>query len=77
MESTRFPGKPLALINGKPMIKHVYDAAHAAHGLSGVSICTDPPENIKYCIDSDLPFIKPGPHQTGSDRINEASSQVS
>ena len=28
--STRFPGKPLADIQGKPMIQHVVDRAHEA-----------------------------------------------
>ncbi|MEG0970961.1 MAG: 3-deoxy-manno-octulosonate cytidylyltransferase, partial [Acidaminococcaceae bacterium] len=28
--STRLPGKPLALINGKPMIQHVYERATQA-----------------------------------------------
>ena len=27
--STRFPGKPLADLAGKPMIRHVYEKAHA------------------------------------------------
>lgn len=27
--STRFPGKPLADLMGKPMIQHVYEKAHA------------------------------------------------
>ena len=28
--STRFPGKPLAMLNGVPMIKRVYDACTAS-----------------------------------------------
>lgn len=37
--STRFPGKPLALINGRPMIEWVYDAA--SKGLPQVVVATD------------------------------------
>lgn len=38
--STRFPGKPLADIQGKPMIQHVVDRAHEA-GASKVIVATD------------------------------------
>ena len=39
--STRFPGKPLADINGKFMIQHVYERALKAKSLSSVLIATD------------------------------------
>ena len=39
--STRFPGKPLADINGKFMIQHVYERALKAKSLCGVLIATD------------------------------------
>ena len=39
--STRFPGKPLADINGKPMIQHVYERAIKAKSLSSLLIATD------------------------------------
>lgn len=38
--STRFPGKPLALINGKPMIQHVYERSMLA-GAQDVIVATD------------------------------------
>ena len=38
--STRFPGKPLALIHGKPMIQWVYERASLAH-LQKVVVATD------------------------------------
>jgi 3-deoxy-manno-octulosonate cytidylyltransferase (CMP-KDO synthetase) len=39
--STRFPGKPLTLINGKPMIRHVYERAIKAKSLTDVYVATD------------------------------------
>ena len=39
--STRFPGKPLADISGKPMIQHVYERAMKAERLCGVLVATD------------------------------------
>jgi 3-deoxy-manno-octulosonate cytidylyltransferase (CMP-KDO synthetase) len=39
--STRFPGKPLTLIDGKPMIWHVYERAIKAKSLTDVYVATD------------------------------------
>jgi len=39
--STRFPGKPLAIIQGKTMIQRVYEQASKAKSLSKVIVATD------------------------------------
>ncbi len=39
--SSRFPGKALATIAGKPMLQHVYERASQARYLSKVIIATD------------------------------------
>ena len=39
--ATRFPGKPLAVLWGKPMIQHVWERARAARGLDELLIATD------------------------------------
>jgi 3-deoxy-manno-octulosonate cytidylyltransferase (CMP-KDO synthetase) len=39
--STRFPGKPLALLHGRPMILHVCDQAARAARLAGLWVATD------------------------------------
>lgn len=39
--STRFPGKPLADIHGKPMIQHVYERAQQVRGVDQVIVATD------------------------------------
>ncbi|MGE5893814.1 MAG: 3-deoxy-manno-octulosonate cytidylyltransferase [bacterium] len=39
--STRFPGKPLALIQGRPVIQHVYENAAKAQEISRVIVATD------------------------------------
>jgi 3-deoxy-manno-octulosonate cytidylyltransferase (CMP-KDO synthetase) len=39
--STRLPGKPLALIAGRPMIEHVYERVARARGLDRVVVLTD------------------------------------
>ena len=48
--STRFPGKPLALIHGKPMIQHVYEAALTS-AAQQVTVATDD-ERIADCVHS-------------------------
>jgi len=40
-QATRFPGKPLALIAGKPMIQRVFEAASRAAGVDLVVVATD------------------------------------
>ena len=39
--ATRFPGKPLAPLWGKPMLRHVWERAVAARGLDALVIATD------------------------------------
>ncbi|MBI2870082.1 MAG: 3-deoxy-manno-octulosonate cytidylyltransferase [Candidatus Omnitrophica bacterium] len=39
--STRFPGKPLADLAGKPLIRHVVERAQKARRISGVVVATD------------------------------------
>ena len=49
--STRFPGKPLADILGKPMIQHVYERVMKAERLSDVLVATDD-TRIYDCVKS-------------------------
>ena len=49
--STRFPGKPLADILGKPMIQHVYERAKKAESLCEVLVATDD-ARIYDCVKS-------------------------
>jgi 3-deoxy-manno-octulosonate cytidylyltransferase (CMP-KDO synthetase) len=39
--ASRFPGKPLAMLWGKPMIQHVWERARAASGLDELVVATD------------------------------------
>ncbi len=71
--STRFPGKPLAAICGKPMIQHVYENAAACGLLDRVVVATDNPE-IADCVASfgGGVCMTASTHETGTDRIAEA-----
>ncbi|MDH5576195.1 MAG: 3-deoxy-manno-octulosonate cytidylyltransferase, partial [Nitrospirota bacterium] len=39
--SSRFPGKPLALLAGKPLIQHVYEAVRQVSHVGQIMVITD------------------------------------
>jgi 3-deoxy-manno-octulosonate cytidylyltransferase (CMP-KDO synthetase) len=71
--SSRFPGKPLAPINGKPMIQHVYERASLAKGLDSIYVATDD-DRIKDAVESfGGKVVMTSPDAaSGTDRINDA-----
>jgi len=73
--STRFPGKPLAEILGKPMIQHVYERARAARCLGRLLVATDD----QRIFDAVTAFggeavMTRADHPTGTDRLAEAAA---
>jgi len=76
-QSSRFPGKPLALIAGKPMIQHTYERALSCSELSDVYVATDD-DRIAECVrqfGGKALMTKPT-HASGTDRIAEAALAV-
>lgn len=71
--STRFPGKALAELAGKPMIRHVYDQA-CASGASQVVIATDDPRiaAVAEGFGAEVAMTR-ADHESGSDRIAEVA----
>jgi 3-deoxy-manno-octulosonate cytidylyltransferase (CMP-KDO synthetase) len=73
--STRFPGKPLAVIAGKPLIQHVVERCRNAKSLSEVIVATDDPriQDVarKFCR---VEMTSPD-HPSGSDRIAEVAAR--
>lgn len=70
--SSRFPGKPLALINGKPMLQCVYERVLKAE-INSVAVATDD-ERIADCVRSfggKVVMTSPN-HASGTDRCGEA-----
>ena len=76
-DSTRFPGKPLAQIAGKPMIQHVYERALTCENLSQVYVATDD-ERIAACVRGfkGKTVITEKGHVSGTDRICEAAVKI-
>jgi 3-deoxy-manno-octulosonate cytidylyltransferase (CMP-KDO synthetase) len=74
-ESTRFPGKPLAPIAGKPMIRHVYERARSCRGIEEVFVATDDERIVRQVLDfGGKAVITAKEHFSGSDRIAEAAA---
>jgi 3-deoxy-manno-octulosonate cytidylyltransferase (CMP-KDO synthetase) len=71
-QSTRFPGKPLADIAGRPMLEHVYGRAAAAPGVDAVVVATDD-ARIEQAVKNFGGIVRmTNPkHRTGLDRIAE------
>jgi len=77
MASTRLPGKPLADIEGRPMIAHVLDRAIKA-GLGPVFVATDSEEIATAVAKAGgRAVMTRADHASGSDRIFEAMEQIS
>ena len=75
--STRFPGKSLALIAGKPLIQHVFERCQKAKSLSEVIVATDDSRiaNVarKFCRVE----MTRANHPSGTDRIAEVAGKIS
>ena len=76
-DSTRFPGKPLALIAGKPMVQRVYQCALACPDISEVFVATDD-KRIFDCVHgfNGNAVMTEGEHPSGTDRIYEATRKL-
>lgn len=71
--STRFPGKPLADIGGKSMIRRVYEQAGKAKALRSVVVATDDERIAAHVRDFGGNVVMTGTgHQSGTDRCFEA-----
>lgn len=73
--SVRLPGKPLALIAGRPMIQWVWERARDAGAIS-VTVATDHQGIARCCEDfgAEVCLTDPG-HASGTDRIAEVAAR--
>ena len=71
--SSRFPGKPLAVLAGRPMIRHVYDRA-CASGAGHIVIATDDERIVAAAgsFGADVALTR-GDHTSGTDRVAEVA----
>lgn len=75
--STRFPGKPLALLAGKPLIRHAYERAAAAGTVAEVLVATDD-VRIQQTVEGfgGRAVMTQGALRTGTDRVAQVAQQV-
>ncbi len=73
--STRFPGKPLALIAGKPLIQHVVEQCQLAKSLSEVIVATDDTRIWEVAQNFCRAEMTLPEHPSGSDRIAEIAGR--
>lgn len=75
--STRFPGKPLALLAGKPMIEHVYRRAAAVPEVSRVIVATDD-ARIQAAVEAfgGEARLTRVDHASGSERLAELVREI-
>jgi 3-deoxy-manno-octulosonate cytidylyltransferase (CMP-KDO synthetase) len=74
--STRFPGKPLTPIAGRPMIEHVWERTRMAKGVDEVLIATDDERIVTACeaFGATVEMTRDD-HPTGTDRLAEVAAR--
>jgi 3-deoxy-manno-octulosonate cytidylyltransferase (CMP-KDO synthetase) len=76
--STRFPGKPLVLIQGVSMIQRTYQQAQKANLLDRVVVATDDSRIYDHVIGFGGEAVMTSPdHETGTERAAEVASRFS
>ncbi len=74
--STRLPAKSLALINGKPLVQHVYERAKQARMLDEVIVATDDERILRAVVAFGGKAIITGlHHHSGTERVAEVARQ--
>lgn len=75
--STRFPGKPLHLLAGKPLIQHVWERASRARGIDSVVVATDDMRIAEAAFDFGAEVALSSPDcVSGTDRCAEVAARL-
>jgi 3-deoxy-manno-octulosonate cytidylyltransferase (CMP-KDO synthetase) len=76
--ASRFPGKPLTQIAGRPMLHHVIEGARRSKRLREVWVATDDERIAEAAAALGAPVAMTSPvHPTGTDRLAEAAASLS
>src|SRR5206468_9618780 len=75
--STRFPGKPLYGIAGKPLLRHVWERCRGAKKIESTIIATDDMRiaEAAFARGAEVALTSPK-HQSGTDRIAEVAARA-
>ena len=72
--STRFPGKPLHLIAGKPLVQHVWERCQECREIDDIVIATDDARIVEAAASFGAKAVlTSADHPSGTDRIAEAA----
>jgi len=74
--STRFPGKPLHLIAGKPLVQRVVERCRSARSLSDVVVATDDARIAEVASKFCRVEMTRDDHPSGTDRIAEVAGRI-
>ncbi|MEP6955489.1 MAG: 3-deoxy-manno-octulosonate cytidylyltransferase [Chthoniobacterales bacterium] len=75
--STRFPGKPLHLLAGRPLLRHVWERCQRAKSLARVIIATDDMRIAEAAFEWGAEVALTSPkHASGSDRAAEVARRA-
>lgn len=75
--STRFPGKPLVKLRGKPLVQHVWERAQRAKSVDCVIVATDDMRIAEAAFDFGAEVALTSPkHPTGTDRLAEVAQKL-
>ena len=75
--STRFPGKALHPIAGRPLIQHVWERCQRAKKLAGVIVATDDMRIAEVAFDFGAEVAMTSPtHKSGTDRVAEVARKL-
>jgi len=77
-DSTRFPGKPLALLKGIPVIQHVYQNSKGAMSAEEVLVATDSETVFEKVLSfGGRAVMTSAGHVSGTDRVAEIARSLS
>ena len=77
MASSRFPGKPMALIHGMPMIGHCYSRVRLCEDLDDTFVATCDQEIFEYIVSiGGKAVMTADSHERASDRAAEAMLRI-
>lgn len=75
--SSRFPGKPLAMICGKPMVWWVYEQCKKVRELDEIYVATDDARIECVCLQYNMHVLMTSAnHPTGTDRVAEVAKRT-
>ncbi len=76
MAASRFPGKPLKKLDGKPIVGWVYDNCIKSKFCKEAIIATDSSEIVDYCKLENKNYALTGTHNCASNRVSEVAKNI-